>query len=115
MSDIVKRLRAYRPVYGWPEERAITIVPTLGEAAADEIDRLRAGGCARDQTTTQYCVEAARLAADNDRLRAALGEIRDRHVPDQPSCLDITEADYIRRHHTDLRRIARAALAQEQQ
>ena len=48
--------------------------------------------------------------AEIERLRAALREISERHVPDQPSCLDIDEADYIRRHHTELRRIARAAL-----
>jgi len=40
--------------------------------AADEIARLRAGGCARDQGLTQYCAEAARLAVENERLRAAL-------------------------------------------
>ena len=39
-----------------------------------EVTRLRAGGCARDQGTTQYCAEAAKLAADNERLRAALRE-----------------------------------------
>ena len=32
--------------------------------AARELDRLYAGGCARDQGTTQYCAEAARLAAE---------------------------------------------------
>jgi hypothetical protein len=37
-----------------------------------EISRLRAGGCARDQGTTQYCAEAAALAEENERLRAAL-------------------------------------------
>lgn len=41
-------------------------------AAKAEIARLRAGGCARDQGVTQYCVEAAKLAAENERLRAAL-------------------------------------------
>ena len=41
-------------------------------AARAEIARLRAGGCARDQGTTQYCAEAAKLAAENERLRAAL-------------------------------------------
>jgi hypothetical protein len=40
--------------------------------AAKELDRLYAGGCARDQSTTQYCAEAARLAEENERLRAAL-------------------------------------------
>lgn len=31
--------------------------------AANEIDRLRNGGCARDQKTTQYCGEAVALEA----------------------------------------------------
>ncbi len=38
---------------------------------------LRLGGCARDQSTTQYCAEAAALAEENERLRAALEEVRD--------------------------------------
>jgi len=40
--------------------------------AAKELDRLYAGGCARDQSTTQYCAEAAALAAEIKRLRATL-------------------------------------------
>jgi hypothetical protein len=47
--------------------------------AAKELDRLQAGGCARDQSTTQYCAEAAakdaeiaRLKEEVERLRAAL-------------------------------------------
>jgi hypothetical protein len=43
--------------------------------AAKELDRLQAGGCARDQGTTQYCAEAARLVEENERLRAALEDI----------------------------------------
>ena len=42
------------------------------EDAKAEVERLRAGGCARDQGTTQYCAEAAKLAVENERLRAAL-------------------------------------------
>lgn len=42
---------------------------TIAEQAA-EIGRLRAGGCARDQTTTQYCAEAVGLRKENDALRA---------------------------------------------
>lgn len=42
------------------------------EDARAEVERLRAGGCARDQGTTQYCAEAAKLAAENEKLRAAL-------------------------------------------
>ena len=33
--------------------------------AFDELERLRAGGCARDQKTTQYCAEAAKFAEMN--------------------------------------------------
>ena len=40
--------------------------------AAAEINRLRAGGCARDQGTTQFCAEAVALQKENERLREAL-------------------------------------------
>ena len=39
-------------------------------AAKHEIERLRAGGCARDQGTTQFCAEAAILAAKVGKLEA---------------------------------------------
>jgi outer membrane murein-binding lipoprotein Lpp len=39
------------------------IVPNVFTEAADEIERLRGGGCVRDQRTTQYCAEAVRLQA----------------------------------------------------
>lgn len=39
--DIVKRLRRYRPTYGWPEERSVIVEPTLNHVAADEIEQLR--------------------------------------------------------------------------
>jgi hypothetical protein len=44
--------------------------------AARELDRLYAGGCARDQSTTQYCAEAARLAVENEQNRIDLEEYR---------------------------------------
>lgn len=40
MSDLVKRLRAFRPVYGWPEEQSVTVQKTLGDEAADRIEEL---------------------------------------------------------------------------
>ena len=43
----------------------------LANDAANEIERLRAGGCARDQTTTQYCAEVVARDAEIERLRAA--------------------------------------------
>ena len=45
------------------------------EDARAEVERLRAGGCARDQGTTQYCAEAAKLAAEIERLREWNAEI----------------------------------------
>ena len=45
------------------------------DIASDEIERLMAGGCARDQGTTQYCAEAARMAARITELEEALKKI----------------------------------------
>ena len=64
VPDIVDRLRAM----------AGPIKPNVCTEAADEIERLRAGGCARDQKTTQYCAEAVRLQAEIDRLREERNE-----------------------------------------
>lgn len=69
MGDIIRRLR--EPPFGTE-----TSERNLMAAAADEIERLRAGGCARDQTTTQFCAEAAVLQAENVRLREALKDAR---------------------------------------
>jgi hypothetical protein len=44
--------------------------------AAKELDRLQAGGCARDQSTTQYCAEAASKDAEIARLRSILQRVR---------------------------------------
>jgi hypothetical protein len=35
-----------------------------------ECERLKAGGCARDQRTTQFCAEAVALQKENERLNA---------------------------------------------
>lgn len=47
--------------------------------AADEIERLRAGGCARGQRTTQFCAEAAALQSEIERLRKELRAWQDAH------------------------------------
>lgn len=88
MTDIVERLlqlaERERPYGSLPDtlEEAAAEISRLRAAIGDtlleredakaEVERLRAGGCARDQGTTQYCAEAAKLAAENERLRAAL-------------------------------------------
>jgi len=75
MSSIVDRLRQMADLFE-AQHSPHNLVLYL-RAAADEIERLRAGGCARDQSTTQYCAEAARLAEENKKLRAALQTIAD--------------------------------------
>ncbi len=52
------------------------------------------------------------LAAALIKAEEALEEIADRHIPDQPAALDISEAEYARRQHTELRRTARATLTE---
>lgn len=49
----------------------------LIESQAAEIERLQAGGCARDQTTTQYCAEAVAFAAEAAELRAEVERLKD--------------------------------------
>lgn len=61
MSDIVERLRDTADAFELAHAPHHLVLHF--RAAADEITRLRAGGCARDQGTTQYCVEAAHKAA----------------------------------------------------
>ena len=60
--------------------------------AAKELDRLQAGGCARDQSTTQYCAEAARLVVDNERLRAVLKIIANGTYPASQVASDVARA-----------------------
>jgi len=45
-----------------------------------EVERLRAGGCARDQTTTQFCAEAERLRDRCNRLLHQLQEFEAREA-----------------------------------
>lgn len=57
-------------------------------AAQAEIARLKAGGCARDQRTTQFCGEALKLQEENARLRRALERLVE--SPDNRSLEDFT-------------------------
>jgi hypothetical protein len=62
-DDIVTRLRQL--ALAMSEARFPALEATAIQAA-DEIERLRNGGCARDQRTTQYCAEAGRLQQERD-------------------------------------------------
>ncbi len=57
----------------------IRLIMAQRDEARAEVERLKAGGCARDQKTTQFCFEAMQLAqqltearADAERLKACL-------------------------------------------
>lgn len=66
-EDIVERLRSGTD--WWKSDCAIRM------EAADEIERLRAGGCARDQTTTQFCAQAVALQRRLDALNQQMPAI----------------------------------------
>lgn len=50
----------------------LTVLRAKVERLEAENARFVAGGCARDQTTTQFCAEAVALQAEVTRLREAL-------------------------------------------
>lgn len=76
-DNIVERLR----LYGWRlNASGITVQGLLMHEAADEIERLRAGGCARNQTTTQFCAEAEQLRDRCNRLLHQLQEFEAREA-----------------------------------
>lgn len=82
MTDIVERLR--EGVFGANETKTDAVIHSHMQAAADEIERLRAerdeavatlaryraeNGCTRGQRTTQWCGEAASLQLEVARLQ----------------------------------------------
>lgn len=42
-----------------------------------EIERLKAGGCARDQRTTQFCGEAIKLQEENAKLQERIARLEE--------------------------------------
>jgi hypothetical protein len=66
MSSISDRLREMADLFE-AQHAPHNLVLHL-RAGADEIERLRAGGCARDQGLTQYCAEAAEKDARIRRM-----------------------------------------------
>ena len=64
-------LRGTHGLTGWviAEERRKGDGAAALRQCADEIERLQAGGCARNQRTTQHCATAADMQAELDALR----------------------------------------------
>jgi hypothetical protein len=57
------------------EERARAEQAETISAQAAEIERLKAGGCARDQGLTQFCAEAVALQGETDNYRIAIRQL----------------------------------------
>ena len=74
MSDIVERLHGLADLF--EAQQAPHNLVLHMRAGADEIERLRVGGCARDQGTTQYCAEAAKKDAEIASLLNVLADTR---------------------------------------
>ena len=74
MADIVERLRGFADLF--EAQHAPGNLVLHMRAGADEIERLRASGCARDQGMTQYCAEAAMKDAEIASLLNTLADER---------------------------------------
>ena len=74
MADIVHWLRKLADLFEAGDAPRHVVLHM--RAGADEIARLRAGGCARDQGTTQYCAEAAKKDAEIASLLNTLANAR---------------------------------------
>lgn len=75
MSDIVERLRRFRPTYGWPEEQATVVTASLGDEAADEIERLRADNFGLIASASHYRAAFESTFKVNENLRARVAEL----------------------------------------
>lgn len=75
MTDIVERLRI--PLTGdIRDDGSLGLINSEREEAAAEIERLRAGGCARDQRLTQYCAELTEAVMAEREACAILADER---------------------------------------
>jgi len=79
IDDLVKRLREFRPIYGWPEEYATAVTQSLGDAAADalesqsaEITRLRERNAELEKVLAGINIHKNALLRQTDSLRAEL-------------------------------------------
>ena len=57
-----------------------------------------------------HAAELATLRAENERLREALCEIGDRHIPSEPATYGGSEYDWVVRQYAAIRAIAKEAL-----
>jgi hypothetical protein len=109
----------------WINSAPTDLLKQLGaenERLQAEVERLRAGGCARDQTTTQFCAEAVTLRAEVERLRGLLSNVMEASTAAIESCPSSYDAMGLRevrdevliRLGTSIADVTRAALNQRE-
>ena len=110
MSDIMERLRGLADLFEAGDAPRHVVLHM--RAGADEIERLRAGGCARDQGTTQYCAEAAKKDAEIASLLNLLADARTESMKLRAALQEIIDFDTDEDISNEecMRDIARAAL-----
>lgn len=113
-EDILERLDALIPRDGTGMPLSWTtraVHSTVLLAARDEIARLRAGGCARGQRTTQYCAEAVDALSEADRLRARVAalELASRELLDTMSAA-VRSGDFTLSGSGDMAEFVNAAI-----
>ena len=79
----------------------------------DEIERLQAAISPDKELILKMAQSYTHTYQENERLRAALLDISSRHIPDCPALFWGDPVDWAERQHTELRRLARAALEGE--
>lgn len=88
------------------------------ERLAAEVERLRAGGCARDQSTTQYCAEAVRIQAERDAFKAQADDVVEVDIDDVERVIKAAKSlgkDSIRLSARDIWRMANDKRGREEE
>jgi len=77
-------------------KRELAAVTKERDKALSEVVRLKSGGCARDQRTTQFCAEAVALQGRVERLEEAGDEIIWAFCPASVSMMTERESDALK-------------------
>jgi hypothetical protein len=87
MTITTEEAENWKAICGRPSSVCALVIRSLAaerDALKAEVERIKAGGCARDQSTTQFCAEAAAVQAENARLREVLKRAKQLFLQDEP-------------------------------
>ena len=111
LDEMERLLKAGTP---GPWERALNVVIAGSERVAfvwrDEDGQYSAANAALIVAAINALPGLIESARRVEEMQAALQEIADRHVPDQPAAYDVSRVDYLAMQYSAIRALARAAL-----